>query len=253
MMSALNEYVIPMIVWRGLLLIFLFSIPKTSAFSTSDNLRPLASFPPQSIRKQSNVIPLQALKNSSDTSSRRSFLNTATASVWVTCASAFNPAVAHATYGQDAKMVMPDIVQGISDRTNKQCLVESLGNRECLVYLDPDNQLYKGSDAQILFERLAKSANALKDVPQYVDTKQWSKVLGVLTGPMGSLSSTMNELVKITESEEVKNTCKSLSVDIRKELYAIAGAVDRKNQKDALVAYEKSVEKLDKFVKLISA
>ena len=185
---------------------------------------------------------------------RRSFLTTATATVWVTCASSFNPPVAHATYGADAKMVMPDVVQGMTDRQNKQCLVESLGNRECMVYLDPENQLYKGTDAQLMFERLEGNVVAFKNVPQYIDTKQWSKVLGVLTGPMGSLSYTMNELVKINDGDEsVKNKCKTLTVDIRKDLYAIAAAVDKKNGKDALISYEKAVEKLENFVSLVSS
>ena len=56
-----------------------------------------------------------------------------------------------------AQILIPDVVQGMSDRANKQCLVESLGNRECLVYMDPENQLYKGSDNKLLFERLGVS------------------------------------------------------------------------------------------------
>ena len=43
-----------------------------------------------------------------------------------------NPSVSQAAYGDSAQILIPDVVQGMSDRTNKQCLVESLGNRECL-------------------------------------------------------------------------------------------------------------------------
>ena len=43
-----------------------------------------------------------------------------------------NPSVTNAAYGDSAQILIPDVVQGMSDRTNKQCLVESLGNRECL-------------------------------------------------------------------------------------------------------------------------
>jgi hypothetical protein len=39
-----------------------------------------------------------------------------------------------AVYGSDAKMLFPDPIQSMSDRADKQCLVESLGTRECLVY-----------------------------------------------------------------------------------------------------------------------
>ena len=71
---------------------------------------------------------------------------------------------------------------------------------------------------------------------------------GVLTGPMGTLSATMNELTK-----NDTNRAKKLSVEVRNALYAITGAADRKNPKEALSAYEKAVEKLDKFVMLVSS
>ncbi|KAL7531156.1 hypothetical protein ACHAWF_003650, partial [Thalassiosira exigua] len=179
--------------------------------------------------------------------SRRGFLASAAAALAVVVS---NPAVSNAAYGEDAKIQIPDIVQGMTDRANKQCLVESLGNRECLVYLeDPENLLYKGSDAQILFVRLGNSMTALKDLPQYIESKEWNKVQGVLTGPMGILSSTMNELVKIAGGN---SGLKKLSVDIRNDLYAISGAVDRKSGIDALSAFERAESKLDKFATLVN-
>ncbi|EJK43805.1 hypothetical protein THAOC_37713 [Thalassiosira oceanica] len=134
------------------------------------------------------------------------------------------PDQASAGYGADAKIELPDVIQGMSDRQTKQCLVESLGNRECLVYLDPDNQLYKGSEATLFLERLNGSMNALQDLPTYIETKQWNKVQGVMTGPMGTLSLTMNELVKTLEpNDPSREKCKSLSIAIRNDLYSISG------------------------------
>lgn len=179
--------------------------------------------------------------------SRRAFLTFAAASLGFT---ATYPGVSHARYGEDAKIIIPDVVQEMADRNNKQCLVESLGNRACLVYLDPENQLYKGTDAKVLFERLGSSFSALKDLPIYIESKQWNKVIGVMTGPMGTLSFTMNELVKIANGD---SSLKKLSVDIRNDLYAIAGAADRKNVKDAMAAYERAEVKLEKFVTLVSS
>ena len=159
---------------------------------------------------------------------------------------------AEATYGADAKIMIPDVVQGISDRTNKQCLVESLGNRECLVYLDPENQLYKGSDGKILFDRLAASILAMKNIPSYIESKQWNNVESTLTGKMGNLSFTMNELAKLIGDGSVKDKCKTLSVDIRNDLYAIAGSCSRKEQAGALKSYNNALLKLEKFVALVN-
>jgi len=60
--------------------------------------------------------------------SRRNFLSTGLAF----SAALANPSISQAAYGDSAQILIPDVVQGMSDRTNKQCLVESLGNRECL-------------------------------------------------------------------------------------------------------------------------
>jgi len=178
--------------------------------------------------------------------SRRSFLASGVGCVIAT------PSVAHAVYGADAKIEMPDVIQGMSDRTNKQCLVESLGNRDCLVYLDPENQLYKGSDGATLFGRLSSCVSAMNYLPQYIGDKQWNKVQGVLTGPMGTLSQTMNELVKKVDDSSLQLKCKELSVDIRKDLYAIAAAADRKQANEALISYERAVKKLERFFSLVS-
>ncbi|EJK59676.1 hypothetical protein THAOC_20071 [Thalassiosira oceanica] len=137
-----------------------------------------------------------------DECSRRSIIRDTLLSLSTVAATVVGrPDQASAVYGADAKIELPDVIQGMSDRQTKQCLVESLGNRECLVYLDPDNQLYKGSEATLFLERLNGSMNALQDLPTYIETKQWNKVQGVMTGPMGTLS---------------REKCKSLSVAIRK-------------------------------------
>jgi hypothetical protein len=96
------------------------------------------------------------------------------------------PGIANAEYGTDAKMLFPDVVQGLNDRATKQCLVESLGNRECLVYReDAEKLLYKGADVSILIQRIQASTTALDKIPSLVETKQWNAITGILTGPKG--------------------------------------------------------------------
>jgi len=76
--------------------------------------------------------------------------------LWATTTLAFPTQEAQAVYGSDAKIEMPNVIQGLNDRATKQCLVESLGNRECLVYMDPDNKLYQGADSQKLLQKVGK-------------------------------------------------------------------------------------------------
>ncbi|KAL7444500.1 hypothetical protein ACHAXM_009359 [Skeletonema potamos] len=186
--------------------------------------------------------------------SRRSVVFASFASALAAYSVVAFPSSASAVYGADANIQMPNIAQGMTDRATKQCLVESLGTRECLVYEDPDNKLYKSADSKILFERLGTSVEALSRLPNYIANKQWSNVQSVLTGPMGSLSYTMNEIVKLIDEENsVKSKCKNLTGDIRKDLYGISAAIAAKDEKQALINYEKATEKLEKFVTLVSS
>jgi len=232
--------------------LLLFAIaPAVGAFVTlSDSV----STSNRSLRlsKLSSIESDATTTHRNDECSRRSIVRDALLST-IAVSLVGRPSRASAVYGADAKIEIPDVIQGMSDRTNKQCLVESLGNRECLVYLDPDNQLYKGSEVPLLLERLNGSMNALQDIPTYIETKQWNKVIGVMTGPMGNLSLTMNELVKAKDDNDIsKAKCKSLSIEIRNDLYAISGAADRKQVKDAMVSFQRAEEKLNKFAVLIN-
>ncbi len=210
-----------------------------------------AAFNLSSNAKRNSALKMHAGDDKSDIEiSRRSVFASALAASSVMAL----PFAANAVYGADANMQMPNIVQGIADRATKQCLVESLGNRECLVYEDPDNKLYKSADSKILFERLGTSVEALKRLPSYIANKQWSNVNSVLTGPMGSLSYNMNEIVKLIEEDNhIKSQCKDLTVNIRKDLYAISAAISSKDEKQALKNYERASEKMEKFVTLVSS
>ena len=159
------------------------------------------------------------------------------------------PGEATAVYGADATIALPNMMEAIDNRINKQCLVESLGNRECLVYLDPDKKIYKGADINILVERLEKSTAALAEIPSLVAEKKWSKVNSVLTGPMGSLGMTMDSLSKMSENEEM--LC-SLEKIVKNDLYAIAAATNRKNAEEILKCHEKATADLIAYAKALS-
>eukprot|EP00566_Odontella_aurita_P017638 CAMPEP_0113534948 /NCGR_PEP_ID=MMETSP0015_2-20120614/5429_1 /TAXON_ID=2838 /ORGANISM="Odontella" /LENGTH=261 /DNA_ID=CAMNT_0000434139 /DNA_START=158 /DNA_END=943 /DNA_ORIENTATION=- /assembly_acc=CAM_ASM_000160 len=163
----------------------------------------------------------------------------------VVLSSSAPPAIAE--YGADAKMSLPNPLESIADRATKQCLVESLGNRECLVYLDPENKLYQGADAAILVERIEKASEALASIPPLVDDKCWSKVLGVITGPMGTLGTTMDQLQKISGGTGLAEKAKKVKTD----LYAIAAAADRRQQAEALEYHKMATDDLVAFVKAL--
>jgi hypothetical protein len=160
-----------------------------------------------------------------------------------------NPDPAHAEFGLDAKMDFPDVVQGLSDRTNKQCLVESLGNRECLVYMeDADKFLYKGADTKLLLERMETAAQALATIPALVDTKKWTQITGSLTGPMGQLSETMTLIVKLSGDPEKS---KLAAAKVKNDVFAIGAATSKKEGVAVLQAHKAATENIVAFLQTL--
>lgn len=150
--------------------------------------------------------------------------------------------------GAEANIQLPNPLEAISDRSTKKCMVESLGNRECLVYEDPENKLYQGTNSRTLLERIEKASLSFAEIPNLVEAKKWSQISGIMTGPCGDLIRTLGQLADTSENAAVaKKHVQALKVN----LYAIQGAVDRK-QGDAILRYHTAAtEDLVSFVKSI--
>lgn len=155
-----------------------------------------------------------------------------------------NPSLA--TAGVDANMAFPDVMAGMNDRASKQCLVESLGNRECMVYkeTDPDKLLYKGIDAQVLVERTKKATAALREIPALVEKKKWNDINGLLIGPMGELSSTMTLLC----GDDVTKT--KLARKVKEDLFAIGTATTQRQQEVILKYHAAATKDLVNFLEV---
>ncbi len=156
------------------------------------------------------------------------------------------PETSLATAGTDANMAFPDVVGGMNDRATKQCLVESLGNRECLVYkeTDPDKLLYKGANAQILLDRTKKATAALREIPALVEKKKWNDVNGILIGPMGELSSTMTLLC----GDDAAKT--KLARKVKEDLFAMGTATTQRQQDVILKFHAAATKDLAKFLEV---
>lgn len=158
------------------------------------------------------------------------------------------PTTAWAMYGEDAKIELPNPVEAISNRVNGQCLVETLGNRECLVYLDPANKLYQGADNAVLLERMEKASQSLALIPALIEQKKWTQVSGVLLGPLGTLVETMNQLTKLSANG---SKAAALAAKTKSDMYDIFQAAERKQGDKALIAHDKATKNLVAFVKAL--
>jgi hypothetical protein len=85
---------------------------------------------------------------------------------------------------------------------------------------------YQGQDNQRVLDRLEKQSDALATIPDLIEDKKWSKVTGVLLGPMGELLQTMGKLADTSENAvAARDVMKQTKLD----LYAITAAVGKKN------------------------
>lgn len=69
-----------------------------------------------------------------------------------------------------------------------------------------------------------KASRALASILDIVNSKKWSQVTGVLTGPLGELVRTMGQLADLSlDSDAAKEKVKL----VKKDLCAVGAAVDR--------------------------
>jgi hypothetical protein len=222
------------------------STPKTQngrliATATKERFATKSEYEDEPIRRRCNRCPEE---EDSEVDRREALY----AMVGSLVASMSLPAAASAVYGTDANIEIPNPVETMAARVNGQCLVESLGNRECLVYLDPANKLYQGDDNGLLLGRIEKASEALATIPGMIESKKWTQVSGVLLGPLGTLVGTMKQLTNISENGAM---AADLATKTKTDLYAIAQFVERKQGDKALAAHEQATQSLVAFVKSV--
>jgi len=160
------------------------------------------------------------------------------------------PERAEAATGDFANIVLPDVYQGMADRATKQCLVESLGNRQCLLYADDGAKIYQGADNQALLDRVDRASAALATLPELIEAKKWSKVTGVMTGPMGELVRTMGQLADLSSNEGGAPARQKIKA-LKNDLYAISAAVDRKDVAGAGKGHAAATDDLVAFLRAL--
>jgi len=107
--------------------------------------------------------------------------------------------------------------------------------------------LYKGADAKVLLDRIQVAAQALeKEIPPLAAKKQWTKITGVLTGPMGQLSSTMTLLCKLTDRPE---EAKQKAQIVKNDIFAMGTATTNKAAEDVIKYQQLAIQDLAIFLK----
>ncbi|KAL7553484.1 hypothetical protein ACHAWF_016775 [Thalassiosira exigua] len=197
---------------RGFAVIFLAVMPAASGFTASKAV--LVS------SVQTRTSPLRARSSQHE---RRDFLIRTVASVGTAIAI---PSVANAGSGASSNIVMPNYIEYLIEK-NQQT--------------DPSDMLYQGPDPETQLRRIGEAGSRLPEIASLAEEKKWSQIQGIITGPLGTLLQTMNN---VASTKEAKDAAKIVKADILE----IGVAAGRKESTPCVKAASKAAKDLEKFV-----
>jgi len=112
--------------------------------------------------------------------------------------------------------------------------------------LTPEGALYNGAasvDAQL--RRISDASGRLQEIPDIARSKKWSQVQGILTGPLGTLLQTMNQLSKDS------NEAKKAGAKVKNDIIAIGQMASKKDEAGCIAATEAASRDLDAFLRIV--
>ena len=136
---------------------------------------------------------------------------------------------ARAAYGDGSNIALPSYIDFLIEK-NKQ--------------IDPSTFLYQGADRDIQIQRIGTAVSKLQTIPGIVQSKKWSQVQGVITGPLGTLISTMNQIGGT--NKDAQRIISKVKVD----LFSIGQCATTKNESACIAATEATLNDLNDFVKV---
>ena len=93
-------------------------------------------------------------------------------------------------------------------------------------------------------QRIATAVSKLQTIPDFVQSKKWSQVQGVITGPLGTLIATMNQIGG--SNKEAKQIISKVKVD----LFSIGQCAATKNESACIAATATTLNDVNDFVKV---
>lgn len=138
---------------------------------------------------------------------------------------------AEAKYGASSNMELPNYIEYLVEKNSQ-------GNES--------GALYKGADPVVLLRRLQDASGRLQEVPKLAETRKWSQIQGLLTGPLGTLSQTLNQIATPDSDAKVQAASKKLKAD----LIAIGQAASKKSDEACIAKSQEASKDLVSFLEL---
>ena len=160
---------------------------------------------------------------------RRSLLISSATGITCFFLQGVNPAFAK--YGDSSNMELPNYIEYLIEKNES---------------LDSGKVLFKGADPAVLLTRLQEANKRLADIPSLAEEKKWSQISGLITGPLGTLAMTINQIVTPDSSSKVMDASKKVKADV----IAIGQAASKKNAAACTENAKLASKDLDAFVRL---
>ena len=149
---------------------------------------------------------------------------------------------ADAKYGAASNMELPNYIEYLVEKNQQQ-------------QVDRTAVLYQGADPVVLLQRLQDANQRLQEIPSLAAVKKWSQIQGLLTGPLGTVSQTLNQLMTATAAATTTTTANSqiqqMSKTVKADLIAIGQAASQKNGEACIFLAKKASDDLKSFLELI--
>jgi hypothetical protein len=136
-----------------------------------------------------------------------------------------------AKYGDSSSLELPSYIDFLIEKTSKP---------------SADKLLYKGADPGVLLLRLKDAGIRLQEVPTLSEQKKWSQIQGILSGPLGQLSQTLNFIATPDSPVAVRDSAKKLKT----EIFAIGSAASKKNGPTCTAKAQQASQYLEDFVRV---
>lgn len=142
------------------------------------------------------------------------------------------PAISNAKYGDSSNIKVPNYID---------YLIEKNGQA-----MDEDRILYKGIDPTVILKRLRDANKRLDEIDGLAEQKKWSQISGLITGPLGTLSQTLNQVATPDSDKAVIAAAKK----VKSDLISIGQGASQKNGGACSDAAARTKADLDALVKL---
>ncbi|KAG7365565.1 hypothetical protein IV203_038769 [Nitzschia inconspicua] len=107
---------------------------------------------------------------------------------------------ANAKYGEGTNMELPSYIDYLIEKNTAR---------------DTSGALYQGVDPTTLLKRLSEAESRLQQVPTLAQQQKWTQINGLVTGPLGTLSVTLNQIATASNaSTKTKEFAKKVKADV---------------------------------------